>query len=153
MNRGDYTLVILKPDALETGVVGKALAQLEDAGLRLECGRTASVEYGWPWGHINTVNLRSHYAEHAGTDYYDDLIASMQAGPFMLAIVVGPDAVRVARREAGHYAHPDPGTIRAQYSTGRYRNVIHTASDPDAADREIDLWYGSFTLDRLRGES
>lgn len=145
MNRGHYTFVILKPDCLERNLVGQVLAVFEAKGLKV-----AALKYQ---DRLPRTRLELHYDEHEGQPYFPGLIHAMQAGPVVLAILTGPDAVATARSCAGHYADPAPGTIRARFRLDATSNTVHTSSSPEAAMREVALWFPDLLsqLHRLQG--
>lgn len=131
----DRTLVICKPDAVERGLVGEILGRFERKGLRL-----AAVE-------LRTLDddlLARHYSEHAGKDFYNDLVAFMSRGPAVAAVVEGPeDTWRVVRTIMGatNPMTAGPGTIRGDFGTVVTENLVHGSDSADSARREVSLFF------------
>jgi nucleoside-diphosphate kinase len=141
----ESTFVILKPDARQRGLVGKILEYFESAGLKIV--EIQSVE---PTPDVLDV----HYEEHVGKDFYAGLVEYMMEGPGVIAVELrGDDAVRTARDVIGDTepAAAANGTIRGDLGNDSYdqadaegrglRNLVHAAEDPDAAERELQLWF------------
>jgi nucleoside-diphosphate kinase len=135
----DRTLVILKPDAVERGLVGEVLARLERKGLRL-----VTLELR----HLDGATLERHYAEHLGKPFYSELVAFMRRSPVVVAVVEGPeDTWRVVRTLMGSTNPRDasPGTIRGDFGTIVTENLVHGSDGPESAAREIALFFPELT--------
>ncbi len=129
------TLVIVKPDAVQRGLVGEIVGRLERKGLRLVAGELRVLDR-------STAAL--HYAEHEGRAYYDDLMAFITSGPVFVAVVEGPDeSWRIVRLLMGATNPVDatPGTIRGDLATVMSQNVIHGSDSAESARREIDIFF------------
>ena len=129
------TFVMLKPDALQRGLVGKIITRFEEKGLVLEriCSKNATV-----------AMLRQHYAEHEGKPFFGGLIDSMRDQPVICMVWQGPsDIVAQVRTMVGATSPADrlPGTIRGDYSHERQRNLVHASDSDSAAKREILVWF------------
>lgn len=128
------TLVLIKPDAVERGLVGEVLARLERKGLRIERMelRTMDAELS-----------DAHYAEHVGRPYYEGLRDFMTSGPLVALIASGDEAIPVVRTIAGATdgRKAEAGTIRGDFSMSNQRNLIHASDAEETAKREIDLWF------------
>ena len=130
----ERTLVLLKPDCLQRGLLGRVLARLEDKGFQIVALKLMRV----------TAELaRRHYAEHLRKNWYPELEAFITSGPLVAAIVEGPDAIRVVRQMVGDTdgLEAAPGTIRGDYSCSRQMNLVHAADGPDSARREIEIFF------------
>jgi nucleoside-diphosphate kinase len=131
----DRTLVILKPDAVERGLVGEILARFERKGLRfvaLEARR------------LDDDLLSRHYEEHQGKGFYDDLVAFMGRSPAVVAVVEGPaDTWKIVRTLMGPTNPVDapPGTIRGDLGTVVTENLVHGSDGPESAAREVALFF------------
>lgn len=129
------TLVILKPDAVERGLVGEILARLEAKGLRFERLELRQLDKD---------TVRRHYAEHEGKPFYDGLVGFLTRGPVVVAAVTGPgDTVGAVRALMGATdpAVAAPGTIRGDLAMLIDENLIHGSDSPGAAARELALFF------------
>jgi nucleoside-diphosphate kinase len=131
----DRTLVILKPDAVERRLTGEIMARLERKGLRLVALEMRSLD---------EAILARHYEEHQGKPFYGDLVTFMSRSPVVLAVVEGPnDTWRIVRTLMGptNPADAPAGTIRGDFGTELTENLIHGSDGPDAAAREVALFF------------
>ena len=128
------TLIIFKPDCVQRRLVGPILARFESKGLRLAALKLIRVD--------RTLGER-HYAEHRERPFFEGLIQFITAGPVVVGVLVGDDAVAVVRRMLGktNGAEAEPGTIRGDYSISKQNNLVHGSDSPESADREIALWF------------
>ena len=130
----ERTLVLLKPDCLQRRLLGRVLARFEDKGLQLVALKLMQV----------TPELaRRHYAEHLRKKWYPALEAFITSGPLVAAVVEGPRAIRVVREMVGDTDSLEaaPGTIRGDYGSSKQMNLVHAADGPDAARREIEIFF------------
>ena len=130
----EQTLIILKPDAVQRGLVGEIITRLERRGLKL---------VGMKMMHVAEGLARSHYAEHEGKGFYPGLISYITSSPVIAAVLEGKNAVGVTRATMGktNPADSPPGTIRGDLAVETGRNLIHGSADPEAAQREVALWF------------
>ena len=132
MNR---TLVLAKPDAVERGLAGEIVARLERKGLRL-----VALELR----HLDEATARDHYAEHVGKPFFDELVSFLTRSPVVAMVVEGPPdtwkAVRMLMGATNPMESP-PGTIRGDLATVMGENLVHGSDGPDAAAREIALFF------------
>jgi nucleoside-diphosphate kinase len=130
----ERTLVIIKPDAVQRGLVGPILTRLERRGLRFAAMKLIQI----------TPELAArHYAIHQGKPFYDDLIAFITSGPVVVAVIEGLDAIDTVRKTMGatNPAQADPGTIRADFGLEIGRNLVHGSDGTDTAAYEIPLYF------------
>ncbi|MEJ2735027.1 MAG: nucleoside-diphosphate kinase [Anaerolineae bacterium] len=130
----ERTLVILKPDAVQRGLIGPILARLERRGLRFAALKLMQI----------TPELASrHYAIHKGKPFYEGLIEFITSGPVVVAVIEGRDAINIVRKTMGatHPAEAEPGTIRADFGLEIGRNLVHGSDGPDTAAYEIPLFF------------
>ena len=130
----ERTLVLLKPDCLQRRLLGRVLARFEDKGLQIVALKLMQV----------TPELaRRHYAEHLRKKWYPALEAFITSGPLVAAVVEGPRAIRVVREMVGDTDSLEaaPGTIRGDYGSSKQMNLVHAADGPDAARREIEIFF------------
>jgi nucleoside-diphosphate kinase len=131
----DRTLVLAKPDAVERGLAGEIVARLERKGLRLVALELRQVD---------EATARQHYAEHEGKPFFDGLVSFLTRSPLLAMVVEGPeDTWKVARTLMGVTNPRDaaPGTIRGDLATLLGENLVHGSDGPDAAAREIALFF------------
>ena len=131
----DRTLIICKPDAVERGLVGEILGRFERKGLKLAAGDPGVLDGEPP---------ARHYAEHQGKPFYNDLVAFMNRGPVLVAVVEGvPETWRVARQMIGATdpLAADPGTIRGDLGNQFTENLIHGSDSGESAEREIAIFF------------
>jgi nucleoside-diphosphate kinase len=128
-------LVIIKPDAVERGLVGEILSRLERKQLRIVAGELRTID---------VATASEHYAEHVGKPFYDSLVAFITRGPSLILIVEGPeDTWKVVRTMMGATNPVDaaPGTIRGDLATVMAENLIHGSDSAESADREIKIFF------------
>jgi nucleoside-diphosphate kinase len=130
----ERTLVLIKPDALQRGLAGEILARLERRGLKIVALKLMRVD---------EALARRHYAEHEGKPFLESLIRFITAAPIIAAVFEGPNAVAVVRAVMGATdpQQAAPGTIRGDYGLYIQYNLIHGSDSPEAAQREIALFF------------
>lgn len=130
------TYIMIKPDAVRRGFVGRIVARFEDAGLKLE-----RMEYGT----LTAEQAAANYAEHEGKPFYDGLISYITSGPVVKMVLSGPGAVAVCRKLMGatNPAEAAPGTIRGDFGLVMDENVVHGSDSPESAEREIGIFFGA----------
>ncbi len=131
----ERTFVMIKPDAVARGLVGRIVARLEEVGLVIE-----RMELGT----LARETAEANYAEHQGKPFYEGLIAYVTSGPVVRMVVSGPGAVAIARKLIGatNPADAAPGTIRGDFGLTLDANVIHGSDSAASADREISIFFG-----------
>ena len=130
----ERTLVIIKPDGVQRGLVGPILTRLERRGLRLAAMKLMQI----------TPELAArHYKVHQGKPFYQGLIDFITSGPVVVAVIEGPDAINTVRKTMGatNPAQAEPGTIRADYGLEIGRNLVHGSDGTDTAAYEIPLFF------------
>jgi nucleoside-diphosphate kinase len=129
------TLVLVKPDGLQRGLVGIIVERLERRGLKL---------IGLKMMRITKETAARHYAEHQGKPFYDGLIAFIISGPVVAMIWEGREAVSVVRSLMGTTdpLKAAPGTIRGDLALDLGMNLIHGSDSPTRAEAEIALFFG-----------
>jgi nucleoside-diphosphate kinase len=130
----EKTLVIIKPDAVQRGLIGTIVDRLEKRGLRIAAMKLIQI----------TPELaRRHYAAHQGKHFFDGLIQYITSGPVVVMVVEGTRAIEVVRRVMGATdpVRAEAGTIRGEYALEMGRNLIHGSDSPESATTEIDLFF------------
>ena len=129
------TLVLLKPDAVERGLVGEIVSRFERKGLKITALQTRQLD---------AEILERHYEEHRGKGFYNDLVAFMSRGPIVAIVVEGPeDTWQIVRAMMGATNPRDaaPGTIRGDLGTIFTENLVHGSDSAASADREIGIFF------------
>lgn len=130
----ERTLVLVKPDGVQRGLIGEIVARFERKGLKVIGLRLLDVE-----GDL----AERHYAVHAGKHFYAGLVEFITSGPVAAIALEGPDAIATVRRLVGRTMpnEADPGTIRGDLGISGLRNLIHASDAPETAAFELDLWF------------
>ena len=133
------TLVLVKPDGVQRGLVGTIVGRLERRGLKL---------VGLKMMRITRDVAARHYAEHQGKPFYDGLIAFITSGPVVAMIWEGREAVSVVRSLMGATdpLKAAPGTIRGDLALDLGMNLIHGSDSSARAETEISLFFGEGEL-------
>lgn len=133
------TFVICKPDAVERGLVGEIIARFERKGLRLGRAELRTID---------RPTAETHYEEHQGKPFFEDLIAFITRSPAMLMIVEGPDdagddVYAIVRNLMGstNPATAAPGTIRGDFGLVVTENLVHGSDSEESAEREINIFF------------
>jgi nucleoside-diphosphate kinase len=132
----ERTLILLKPDCVQRRLIGRILARFEDKGLNVVAMRLMQV----------TPELsKKHYAEHVSKPFYPNLETFITGGPIVAAILEGLEVIRVVREMLGATSglKAQPGTIRGDFSSSRQMNLVHASDGPEAAAREIALYFSA----------
>lgn len=135
----ETTFVMIKPDGVRRGLVGKILTMFEEKGFELKC--MAMIQ-------PNPTIVREHYADFVDRDFFPRILKFMTSGRVACFQFSGYDAVAHARALVGATNPQDanPNTVRGKYAHCIEENVIHASDSVKNANREIDLWF------RLCGE-
>ncbi|MEK6246976.1 MAG: nucleoside-diphosphate kinase [Planctomycetales bacterium] len=128
------TLILFKPDCVQRRLVGRVLGRFEDKGFNVIAMKMLQV----------TPDLaKKHYAEHVEKPFYPGLEEFITGAPVIAAIIEGLEAIRVVREMLGATSglKAAAGTIRGDLSSSRQMNLIHASDGPEAAEREIQLYF------------
>ena len=130
----ERTLVLVKPDGVQRGLIGEVISRLERRGLKLVAMKLMLVD---------DALARQHYAEHVDKLFYPLLEEFITSGPVVAMVVEGPEAIAVVRAMMGPTNGREalPGTIRGDYGLSRQMNLMHGSDGPDAAEREIGIYF------------
>ncbi len=134
----ERTLVILKPDAVQRGLIGPIITRIEQRGFRIVAMKMMQ---------ISRELAERHYAEHKGKAFYPGLIDFITSAPVVVMVIEGPQAVRLVRQMMGatNAADAAPGTIRGDFALSM-KNLIHGSDSLDSAAREIALYFSEEEL-------
>lgn len=128
------TLILLKPDCVQRRLMGRIISRFEDKGLNFVAMKLMRI----------TPELaKQHYAEHVEKPWYPTLEGFVTGGPIVAAVVEGLEAISVVRTMLGATSglKAEPGTIRGDFSGSRQMNLVHGSDGPEAAEREIALYF------------
>ena len=130
----ERTLVILKPDAVQRGLIGPIITRLEQRGLRFAAMKLMQ---------ISPDLAARHYGIHRGKPFYEGLVQFITSGPVVVAVIEGKDAISIVRRTMGATspASSEPGTIRADFGLEIGRNLVHGSDGPETAAEEIPRFF------------
>lgn len=130
----ERTLIIVKPDGVQRGLIGNVIARFERRGLKI---------VGLKMIQVSRELAEQHYAEHRGKPFFEGLVGFITSSPVVVGVLEGPSAIEVVRATVGatNPATSAPGTIRADYGLTIGRNLIHASDGGDAAQREVALFF------------
>lgn len=132
----ETTLIILKPDAVQRGLIGRIVSRFEDKGLQV---------VGMKLMTISGDLAATHYKDHQGKPFYDGLVSFMTSSPVVVMALRGVGAIAIARSMMGATfgSKADAGTIRGDFGVSNSFNLIHGSDSPEAAERELGLFFGA----------
>jgi nucleoside-diphosphate kinase len=135
----ERTLVILKPDAVQRGLIGPITTRLEQRGLKL---------VGMKFIRVTPELAARHYAVHQGKPFYEGLIKYITSSPVVIQVWEGKRVIQIVRNASGATNPVDgaAGTIRADYGVEIGRNLIHASDAPETAQYEIPLYFADSEL-------
>lgn len=130
----ERTLVIVKPDGVQRGLIGDIISRLERRGLRLVAMKFMTVSHEL---------AAKHYGVHLGKAFYEGLLKFITSGPVVVMAWEGPKAIAAVRQTVGatNPTAAAPGTVRADLGLDMGRNLIHASDGPETADFELGLWF------------
>jgi len=128
------TLIILKPDAVQRGFMGRILSRFEDKGLQV---------VGCKMMRISQELAATHYEAHKAKGFYAGLVRFMTSSPVLVLALRGNDAIAISRAMMGATfgSKAAPGTIRGDFGVSNSFNLIHGSDSPEAAERELKLFF------------
>ena len=130
----ETTLIILKPDAVQRGIMGRIISRFEDKGLQV---------VGAKFMQISQDLAARHYADHKEKPFYAGLVSFMTSSPVLVLALRGNGAIAVCRSLMGATFgfKADAGTIRGDFGVSSSFNLIHGSDSPEAASRELNLFF------------
>jgi nucleoside-diphosphate kinase len=130
----ETTLIILKPDAVQRGLMGRILSRFEDKGLQV---------VGCKLTQISQDLAARHYEAHKAKPFYPGLVKFMTSSPVLVLALRGNGAITIARNMMGATfgSKANPGTIRGDFGVSNSFNLIHGSDSPEAAERELSLFF------------
>ncbi len=130
----EQTLVIIKPDGVQRGLIGPIIARLERRGLRLVALKLMQ---------ISRELASRHYTIHQGKPFYKPLLEYVTSGPVAVMVWEAPNAISIVRKTLGatRPADAELGTVRGDFGLEVGRNLVHGSDGPETAAFEIDLFF------------
>jgi nucleoside-diphosphate kinase len=130
----ESTLVLIKPGGVERNLIGEIVRRIEARGLVVAGLKLMSAE---------RATVEEHYGEHRGKGFFEGVVSYLVSAPIVAIAVKGPNAVKAIRAMFGATNPVDatPGTIRGDLALTIEENLVHSSSDPEAAERELGLWF------------
>ena len=138
----ETTLIIFKPDAVQRGLMGQIMTRFENKGLQI---------VGTKLMQISQELAATHYKDHQGKPFYDGLVGFMTSSPVMVLALQGNNAIAVCRKMMGATfgSNAESGTIRGDFGVSNSFNLIHGSDSPEAAAKEIGLFFGEGDIQDL----
>ncbi|HVT11188.1 MAG TPA: nucleoside-diphosphate kinase [Fimbriimonadaceae bacterium] len=135
----ETTLVLIKPGGVQRNLIGEITRRIEARGLKV---------VGLKLMHASREVVEEHYGEHRGKGFFEDVVNYLLSGPSVAMAVEGVNAVKAIRAMMGATNPVDatPGTVRGDLALSIDDNLTHSSSDPEAAARELKLWFPEGTV-------
>ncbi len=130
----ERTLVLIKPDAVQRGLIGKILSRFEDRGIAI---------IGMKLMTLDTERAGRHYEAHQGKPFYESLVNYMTSAPIVALALEGVNAITTVRTMMGatNPAEAAPGTMRGDFAQRVDCNIVHGSDSPAAAERELGIFF------------
>ncbi|MGH3209180.1 MAG: nucleoside-diphosphate kinase [Trebonia sp.] len=128
------TLILVKPDGVERGIIGEVISRIERKGLKVVALELRTIE---------TDTAHAHYAEHAERPFFGELVDFITSGPLVAIVAEGDRAIEAFRSLAGATdpVKATPGTIRGDFALQISQNIVHGSDSPESAEREIKIFF------------
>lgn len=130
----ETTFVLIKPGGVSRGLNGEIIRRIEARDLKI---------VGLKLIHASRETVEEHYAEHRGKGFFESVVSYLASGPVVAIAVRGTNAVKAIRTMMGatNPLESAPGTVRGDFALTIDDNLTHSSSDPEAAERELKLWF------------
>jgi nucleoside-diphosphate kinase len=130
----ERTLVLVKPDGVQRGLIGTVIERIERKGLRIVALELRTLD---------RETASTHYAEHVGKPFFEPVVDFITSGPLVALVAEGPRAIQAFRGLAGATdpVAATPGTIRGDHALEIGENVVHGSDSPESAQREIKIFF------------
>lgn len=130
----EQTLVLIKPDGVKRNLIGQILHEYERNGLKIAAMKMVDAD---------EETVKAHYAEHTEKPFFGEMVDYLTSGPLVALVIEGEEAIQKVRTLNGA---TDPkeaavNTIRALYANSLSENTVHASDSPEAATREISIWF------------
>jgi nucleoside-diphosphate kinase len=130
----EQTYIMIKPDAVQRGLMGEIISRIEKRGLKIAAMRL---------GVMSEESAKEHYKEHVERPFFASLIEYVTSGPSVSMVVEGKNAIAIMRAVNGatNPVEALPGTIRGDFAVETGRNVVHASDSTEAAKREMAIHF------------
>ena len=130
----ERTFVMIKPDAVQRGLVGEILTRFEKKGIKIVALKLVSV---------SRELAEKHYGIHKGKPFFEPTVEYITSSPVVAMVLEGNNAIEMVRGMMGKTNPQEAamGTIRGDYGQFIGRNIVHGSDGPDTAEFEISLWF------------
>lgn len=130
----ETTFVLIKPGGVQRRLIGEIIRRIEARGLDIAALKRLNAP---------RALVEEHYAEHKGKGFYESVVGYLTSGPVVAIAVRGTNATQAIRTMMGltNPLEAAPGTIRGDFALTIDDNLTHSSSDPEAAARELALWF------------
>ena len=131
----EQTLVLIKPDGVQRGLIGEVIARYERKGLKV---------VGMKFQQLPRHTVEALYAVHQGRSFYDVLVEFMTSAPTVALVIEGRAAIELVRIINGDTdpTKSQPGTVRGDFSVNITHNIVHASDSAESAQRELDILFG-----------
>ena len=131
----ERTLIIIKPDAVQRGLIGQIVGRFERKGLQLVAAKFMQIP---------RELAQKHYAVHEGKPFFGPVVEYLSSSPSLVMVWQAEGAIGMSRKMMGATFgnQAEPGTIRGDFGASRGFNLIHGSDSPESADHEIGLYFG-----------
>ncbi|MEM2579106.1 MAG: nucleoside-diphosphate kinase [Desulfurococcaceae archaeon] len=135
----ERTLILIKPDGVERGLVGEIISRFEKKGFRI---------IGLKMLKFNRELAEKFYSVHKGKEFFNELVNYIASGPVVAMVIEGESAIKVSRTIIGPTdgREAPPGTIRGDYSLSKLKNTVHASDSVDSASYEISVIFNEHEL-------
>ncbi|HCW05701.1 MAG TPA: nucleoside-diphosphate kinase [Clostridium sp.] len=132
----ERTLVLIKPDGVERGLIGEVISAYEKRTLKIPALKMLQAD---------RAIAEKHYEEHKGRPYFEPLINYIIEGKLVAMIVEGENAIQLVRKINGDKdpLASDLASIRGMYTSDKTKNLVHASDSVESAEREIGIWFGN----------
>jgi len=130
----EQTLVLIKPDGVERGLIGEITRRFENRTLKIKALKLVEP---------SRELVERHYEVHRGKPFFDGVVEFMTSGAVVAMVLEGDNAIEVVREMLGALdpLEAKPGTIRGDYTLSVLENLVHGSDSPESAKREIAVWF------------
>jgi len=133
------TFVMIKPDAVQRGLIGNIISRFEQKGIKLVAMKLVSV---------SRELAEKHYGIHKGKPFFEPTVEYITSSPVVAMVLEGENIIEIVRGMMGktNPVEAAPGTIRGDFGQFIGRNIVHGSDGLDTAEFEINLWFSEDEL-------
>lgn len=137
----ERTFVMIKPDGVQRGLIGRIIDRFESRGLKICAMKMMKIP---------RELAERHYEEHKGKPFYEPLLSHITSGPVVCMVLEGENSIAAFRTVIGKTNPQDaaPGTIRGDFAQVTGRNIVHGSDSSESAKREIKLFFNDYEIQK-----